>query len=100
MGFSAVAAAMAAYSAYSGNKADQQQRSAQRQAASQAEASAKAADEASNKASQRGPDVAGTLASVTQASKAGASGTMLTGPQGVDPNGTVVGQINSSGTVK
>ncbi len=95
MGFSAVAAVMAAstaYQAYSGNKAEQQQRSAQRQAQRQAEATAQAADEANNKVNQKRPDAAGALASAMQAGKSGASGTMLTGPGGVDPGALSLGK--------
>lgn len=85
-------AASTAYQAYAGNKADQQQRSAQRQALAQADASAKAADEANNKANQKRPDVAGALSSAMQSGKSGASGTMLTGPGGVDPSSLTLGK--------
>lgn len=84
--------ASTAYQAYQGNRADQQQRSAQRQAQRQAEATAQAADEANNKVNQKRPDVAGALASAMQAGKSGASGTMLTGPGGVDPGALSLGK--------
>lgn len=51
-----------AYSAYAGNKANQDQRSAQRASLAQADASAKAADEATNKANQKRPEFRGPQA--------------------------------------
>ena len=84
--------ASTAYSAYAGNKANQDQRSAQRASLAQADASAKAADEATNKAHQKRPDIAGALSAAMQSGKAGASGTMLTGPGGVDPNALQLGK--------
>lgn len=81
-----------AYQMYAGNKAGQDQRSAQRASLAQAEASANAADEANNKANQKRPDVAGALSAAMQAGKAGASGTMLTGPSGVDPAALQLGK--------
>ena len=81
-----------AYQMYVGNKAGQDQRSAQRASLAQAEASAKAADEANNKANQKRPDAAGALSAAMQAGKAGASGTMLTGPSGVDPAALQLGK--------
>ena len=84
--------ASTAYSAYAGNKADQNQRSAQRASLAQADASAKAADEATNKANQKRPDIAGALSAAMQSGKAGASGTMLTGPSGIDPGALLLGK--------
>lgn len=88
----ATMAASTAYSAYAGNKADQNQRSAQRQSLRAAEDQANAAEQATNKANQKRPDIAGALASAMLAGKAGASGTMLTGPGGVDPNALQLGK--------
>jgi len=95
MGFSAVAAVMAAsaaYSGYAGNKADQNQRSAQRQSLRTAQDQANATEQANNRANQKRPDVAGALSSALMSGKAGASGTMLTGPGGVDPNALQLGK--------
>ena len=68
----------------------QQQKKAASAAAQQAEANAKkqekAADEATNRANQKRTDTGAVLDAASQSGKAGASGTMLTGPQGVDPN--------------
>lgn len=55
------------------------------QAQANAEKQAKAADEATNRANTKRADTGAALDSATQAGKAGASGTMLTGPQGIDP---------------
>lgn len=81
-----------AYSAYAGNKAGQDQRSAQRQSMRTAQDQANAAEQASNKANQKRPDIAGALASAMLAGKAGSSGTMLTGPGGIDPNALQLGK--------
>lgn len=88
----ATMAASTAYSAYAGNKADQNQRSAQRQSLRTAEDQTNAAEQANNKANQKRPDVAGALSSALMSGKAGASGTMLTGPGGVDPNALQLGK--------
>lgn len=67
----------------------QEQKKAAEKASQQAEANAKkqekAADEATNRANTKRADTSAALDSATQAGKAGASGTMLTGPQGIDP---------------
>ena len=88
----ATMAASTAYSAYAGNKADQNQRSAQRQSLRAAEDQANAAEQATNKANQKRPDIAGALASAMLAGKAGSSGTMLTGPGGIDPSALQLGK--------
>ena len=67
----------------------QEQKKAAEKASHQAQANAqkqeKAADEATNRANTKRADTGAALDSATQAGKAGASGTMLTGPQGIDP---------------
>jgi hypothetical protein len=45
-----------------------------------------------NRANQKRPDTTALLASASQAGKSGASGTMLTGPQGVDPSAMSLGR--------
>ena len=52
----------------------------------------KQAQEATNKTNQKRPDTAGVLAAAQQAGKSGASGTMLTGSQGVDPSALSLGK--------
>lgn len=86
-----------AYSAYAGNKAGQDQRSAQRAAQAQAGADADAADQANNRLNQKRPDTAGALASAMMSGKAGASGTLLTGPQGIDPGALSLGKTTLLG---
>lgn len=74
----------------------QEQKKAAENAARQAQANAqrqeKAADEATNRANQRRPDTGAILDAARQAGKAGASGTMLTGPQGVSADSLNLGK--------
>lgn len=88
----AAAVAGTAYSIYNG----QQQLSASADAASKAQATAdkqaKAADEATNRANQKKPDTSAILAAAQQAGKVGTSGTMLTGPTGVDQSALNLGK--------
>lgn len=85
----AMAAAAVAGVAIAYNNGQEQKKAAEK-ASQQAEANAKkqekAADEATNRANTKRADTGAALDLATQAGKAGASGTMLTGPQGVDPN--------------
>ena len=89
-GTTAVLAAAAvvgtAYSVYSGERNASAQKSAQEQARQNALRQEKAADEANNRANQKSADTVGAMSAAQQAGKAGASGTMLTGPQGIDPS--------------
>lgn len=68
----------------------QEQKAAAEKASKQAEANAKkqesAAEQATNRANRKSPDTGAILDAATQAGKSGASGTMLTGPQGVAPD--------------
>jgi uncharacterized protein HemX len=81
------------YSIYNG----EQQRKAQGEANKQAERAAQDAkanaektqkmqEQEINRANAKRPDTNAMLAANEQSAKGGASGTMLTGPQGVDPN--------------
>lgn len=83
-----MAAAAVAGAAIAYNNGQEQKKAAEK-ASRQAEANAKkqekAADEATNRANTKRADTGAALDSATQAGKAGASGTMLTGPQGIDP---------------
>lgn len=74
------------------SKAAKQQDSAQKQAQVNADKAAREADQASNKANQKSPDTAAILSAAEQAGKGGASGTMLTGAQGIDPNALALGK--------
>ena len=74
----------------------QEQKKAAEKASQQAEANAKkqekAADEATNRANTKRADTGAALDAATQAGKAGGSGTMLTGPQGIDPTALSLGK--------
>lgn len=93
------AAAGAAMQYRSAKKAEESQEEAQEQAqananrqADIADKQAKKAEQQINAANQKRPDTAAILAAAQQAGRAGASGTMLTGPQGVDPNALALGK--------
>ena len=77
---------------YTSQKQASQQSSAQKQAQANADKTASEADQANNKANQKSPDTSALLSAAAQSGKAGASGTMLTGPQGVDPNALSLGK--------
>ena len=55
------------------------------------------ADRANNAANARSPDTAAMMASNLAAGKQGASGTMLTGPGGVDPSQLTLGKSSLLG---
>ena len=88
-GATAIIAATAVAGAAVAYNSGQAKKKAAERAGQQAEANArkqeKAADEATNRANTKRADTGAALDSATQAGKAGASGTMLTGPQGIDP---------------
>lgn len=82
----------AATSIYSGNKQASAQKKAQAQAKSIADKQATAAEQAQNAANQKRPNTSGILDAANQAGRAGISGTMLTGAQGVDKNQLALGR--------
>lgn len=68
---------------------------AERQAAeskAQMDKQLKAAEEAANRANMKRPNTARIVAEASQAGRSGASGTMLTGPQGVDTSMLTLGR--------
>lgn len=73
-----------------------EQKSAAAHAAEQAKINADKqaaqADQDMNRANQKRPDTSAIMSAAQQAGKAGASGTMLTGPQGVDLNALSLGK--------
>lgn len=83
-------------------KNGQDQKKAASAAAQQAKDNAnkqeRAADEANNRANQKRADTAGAMDAALQTGKAGASGTMLTGPQGVDPSTLNLGKSTLLGS--
>ena len=94
----AIGAIATGYTIYSGERAAKAQKEAQAQAVSAAEAQEKANDEAVNRANQKAPDTAGILSAAQQASKTGASGTMLTGPMGIDQSMLQLGRKSLLGS--
>lgn len=91
-----VETAVAVVGAIAGIANAQSQKEAQQDAAKKAsdlaKKQAREADIAMNRANQKQPDSAAILSAMNQAGKAGASGTMLTGPQGVDPSAMSLGK--------
>jgi hypothetical protein len=73
-----------------------QQRSSSNRALDVQKANAKRtqllADEANNKANSKAPDIMALMSANALAGKAGQSGTMLTGPSGVDPSLLTLGK--------
>lgn len=90
-------AAVAVVSAGSAYISHQDAKKAQEQNIKQAKDTAKAADEANNKANQKRANSSSLLSSNQQAAKAGQSGTMLTGPSGVDPSVLQLGKTTLLG---
>lgn len=85
----AVAASVGtAYSIYSGERAA----SAQRKAEKQAERQARIAEQEANRARRNPADAGALVDRAAQAGRAGPSGTMLTGPQGVAPDQVTLGR--------
>ena len=74
------------------DKSRRQANTAGDRAKANALATAQQADEANNRANAKAPDSAATIAAAMLAGKAGQSGTMLTGPQGVDANSLTLGK--------
>ena len=88
----AIAAGGTGYSIYEGERTAGAQEKAQRQSMAQARQTAQAADEANNRVNQKRPNANAILASARQAAKGGMGGTLLTGPQGVNPGEMSLGK--------
>lgn len=95
----AAAAAGTAYSIYAGERAASQQEDAlnaqkegQAKALEQSKKNAQDQQIAMNRANRKQPDVAAVMAQAGADAKGGPSGTMLTGPQGVDPSALSLGK--------
>lgn len=80
------------YSAYTSNQASKRQQGAQREAVAQAEKQAAQAEREFNRANAKKPNVGAIVAANQQASLTGQAGTMLTGPQGIDPTKLELGK--------
>lgn len=87
-----VAAAGTVASVVQGDKARSSQNKANDAAKAAAQTNAQQADEANNRANGKSPDSAASMAANILAGKAGQSGTMLTGPQGIDPTQLTLGK--------
>ena len=70
----------------------QRQEVAQTQQLEQAKEVATTSQQNINKANQRRPDTQAAMADATMAGSGGGSGTMLTGPQGIDPQQLALGK--------
>ena len=68
------------------------------QAQANADRTAAQADQAFNQANQKKPDTSAILSAAQQAGKGGVSGTMLTGPSGVDPSSLTLGKSTLLGS--
>lgn len=87
---SAVAGAAIAYN--NGQEQKKAAEKARKQAQANAQKQEKAADEATNRANQRRADAGSALDAAAIAARGGQSGTMLTGPQGVDNSALQLGK--------
>jgi hypothetical protein len=94
MGVTAAVAAVASVAVAYNNGQEQKKAAdkASQQAQQNADKQAAQADQDMNRANQKKPDTSAILSAAQQSGKAGASGTMLTGPQGVDPNALNLGK--------
>lgn len=101
MAVTAAVAAVAgtAYTIYSGERAADaqqaalaQQQAAQQQALVQSERAQQTSQQNINRANQKRPDTMAILSQTEQAAAGGASGTMLTGPMGIDPSQLALGK--------
>ena len=86
------AATTAAVAINSAEKNRTAQNHALDQAKAQAKADQQAADEANNKANAKAPDVSAMLSAAALSSRSGQAGTLLTGPQGIDPASLKLGK--------
>lgn len=96
----AVTAAVAgvATSAMQGSDQADAAKKSMQQAQANADRTAAQADQDFNRANQKRPDAAAILSAAQQSGKQGASGTMLTGPQGVDPSTLALGKSTLLGS--
>lgn len=86
------------YSIYAGEQAREQQSRAQGEAKNNALKQERLQDEAIGRANQKSPNVNAIMAAAQQAAKGGVGGTMLTGPQGIDPSALQLGKTSLLGS--
>lgn len=94
----AAAVAGVAMTYMNGQEAKKGQAAAMAQAKDAALKQEQAADQANNRANQKSPDTTAIMSAAQQAGKAGASGTMLTGPTGVDQSQLSLGKSTLLGS--
>lgn len=96
-----ITAVAAIYSAVSqsqqAKKAASQQQQAMQQSQANADKAAAKADEDFNRANQKKADTNAALSAAQDSVKGGTAGTMLTGPQGVDPAAMSLGKTTLLG---
>lgn len=92
------AVAMVTMSAVQGSDQADAAKKSMQQAQANADRTARQADEAFNQANQKKPDTGAILSAQQQAGKSGVSGTMLTGPAGVDPSSLTLGKSTLLGS--
>jgi hypothetical protein len=80
-----------------GKKAEDIQKRAMNQAEDNARATAELAQQAFNKSNQKRPNTSGMLSSNQMAAQGGQSGTLLTGPGGIDPSFLKLGKTTLLG---
>lgn len=94
MGVTAAVAAVAgvANSVYQGEQQKKFQKKARIQAETNAKKQENMAEQQLNASNRKRPDTMAMLDAASQSARAGNSGTMLTGPQGVDPGLLTLGR--------
>lgn len=98
MGISAaIAVGTTLATAYSANQQKQQMKGAQYQAQQAALKQEKQMEQQMNAANKKKPNTGAMLDSASQSARAGQSGTMLTGTQGVDPSMLTLGKTTLLG---
>lgn len=75
-----------------GKQQEKATKAAYQQAQQSAMRTADRAEQEINRANQKRPNIGALLSGSSQAGRAGISGTMLTGPAGVDPNALLLGR--------
>lgn len=89
--------ASTAYSAYSANQQKQQAKGVAYRAEQDAKKQEKTMEQQLNASMQKRPNARAAMDSAMQTARAGQSGTMLTGPQGVSPANLTLGKTTLLG---
>ncbi len=88
---------MMAGSAYNANRQRKDMKKANAAAQAAALRQEKQMEQQMNAANKKRPDTNSMLANASQSARAGQSGTMLTGPTGIDPNALTLGKTTLLG---